>query len=397
MKTRVAVLFGGKSVEHEISVISGIQAVRNMDREKYEITTVYITKKNEFYVGEETGKIEAYKDIPALLKNSKRVILLNEDNGVVLKQYPAPKFGKGIEIPVDVVFPIVHGTNEEDGTLQGYLKTLGVPFVGCDVTASAVGMDKYVSKAVLKENGIPVLDCLIFTTSQYAETDKMLDEIEEKIGYPVIIKPVNLGSSVGIEIAKDREELTEAVDNAFLYSRRILAEHAILNLREVNCAVLGDENEAIASECEEPLHSADILSYEDKYMSGSSKSGGSKGMAGVSRKIPADITPEMKADIQKYAIKAFQSFGCNGVSRIDFMIDADNGKLYFNEMNTIPGSLAFYLWEPLGIPYRELLDRLIALALKKEREEKNVSYTFDTNILAGANLGGSKKLPATGN
>ncbi|MCR5503325.1 MAG: D-alanine--D-alanine ligase [Lachnospiraceae bacterium] len=396
MKTKVAVLFGGKSVEHEVSVISGIQAVRNMDPEKYEITTVYITKKNEFYVGEDTGKIEAYRDIPALLKNSKRVILLNEENRVVLKQYPAPKFGKGIEIPVDVVFPVVHGTNEEDGTLQGYLKTIGVPFVGCDVTASAVGMDKYVSKAILKENGIPVLDCLLFTTSQYAETEKMLDEIEEKIGYPVIIKPVNLGSSVGIVVAKDRAELTDAVDTAFLYARRILAEHAILNLREVNCSVLGDENEAIASECEEPLHSADILSYEDKYMSGSSKSGGSKGMAGVSRKIPADITPEMKADIQKYAIKAFQSFGCNGVARIDFMIDSDNGKLYFNEINTIPGSLAFYLWEAVGMPYRELIDRLIALALKRDREEKSVSYTFDTNILAGANLGGSKKLPASG-
>ncbi|MDD3367835.1 MAG: D-alanine--D-alanine ligase [Lachnospiraceae bacterium] len=390
MKTRIAVLFGGKSVEHEVSVISGIQAMMSMDKEKYDLIPVYITKANEMYIGEEIGNIEAYKDINALLKKSQRVIWVNEGNEVSLMPYPKKLFKNEKNISVDIAFPIVHGTNEEDGTLQGYLKTLGIPFVGCDVTASAVGMDKYIQKAVLKDNGIPVLDCLHFTLSDYTEVDTMVQKIEEKIGYPVIVKPVNTGSSVGISVAKDKTELVKSIDDAYLYAKKILVEHAILNLREINCAVLGDENEAIPSECEEPLHTKDILSYEDKYMGSNAKKGGSKGMASVSRKIPAELTPEKRKEVQDYAVKAFQCLGCNGVSRMDFMIDADNDQLYFNEINTIPGSLAFYLWEPIGIQYSELLDRMIQLALKRDREDKSLTFTFDTNILSTQSLSGAK-------
>lgn len=389
MKTRIAVMFGGKSVEHEVSIISGIQAIMSMDQEKYEITPVYIDKKNEMYVGEEVGNIDAYKDIKGLLAKSRRVIMVNENDNVYLTAYPAKRFGKNITIPVDIAFPIVHGTNVEDGALQGYLKTIGVPFVGCDVTASAVGMDKYVTKAILKDHNVPVLDCCCFTTSDYADMDTLLATIEERIGYPAIVKPLNLGSSVGISVANDRVELIKSVDDAFTYAKRILVEHAIKQLREINCAVLGDENEAIASECEEPLHTKDILSYEDKYLS-NSKSGGSKGMASVSRKIPADLTPEKKKEVQDMAVKSFKTLGCNGVARIDFMIDEENGQLYFNEINTIPGSLSFYLWEPIGIPYRELLDRMIQLALKRKREEDALTFSFDTNILSGQILSGSK-------
>ena len=381
-------MFGGKSVEHEVSVISGIQAIMSMDQEKYEVIPVYLTKKNEMYVGEETGKIEAYKDIPGLLSKSQRVILVNEDDHIVLMPYPVKLFGKkGIE--VDIAFPIVHGTNVEDGALQGYLKTIGIPFVGCDVTASALGMDKYASKVVLKENGVPVLDGYCFTTSDYAEIDIILDKVEKEIGYPAIVKPVDLGSSVGISVARNRSELTNSIDDAFLYARKIIIEHAITKLREINCAVLGDENEAVASECEEPLHTKDILSYEDKYVS-NAKGSGSKGMASVSRKIPAELSPEKRKEVQELAVKSFQKLGCNGVARIDFMIDEENGKLYFNEINTIPGSLAFYLWEPVGISYPELLDRMIRLALKRVREEESITFSFDTNILNQNSLGGVK-------
>lgn len=389
MKTRVAMVFGGKSVEHEVSVISGIQAVMNMDTEKYEVIPVYMTKKNDMYIGEDIGKIESYKDIDGLLKRSQRVIMMNEGDRVVLLQYPFKKFGKNYSQEIDVVFPVVHGTNVEDGALQGYFKTLGVPFVGCDVTASAVGMDKYIMKAILKENDVPVLDARVFTLSDYAEIDEMITKIESSIGYPVIVKPVNLGSSVGISVAKDRVELTRSIDDAYRYATKVLVEHAISNLREINCAVLGDENEAIASECEEPLHTKDILSYEDKYVS-NAKGSGAKGMASVSRKIPAELTPEKRQEVRDLAVRAFQALGCNGVSRIDFMIDEDNGKLYFNEINTIPGSLAFYLWEPIGVPYKELLDRMIGLALKRERTEKNLTFTFDTNILNQSSFGGQK-------
>ena len=389
MKTRVAMMFGGKSVEHEVSVISGIQAYMSMDTDKYDVIPVYMTKNNEMYIGDSIGDIESYKNIDELLKKSQRVIMINEDGRVKLVQYPVKKLGKNVEVGIDVAFPVVHGTNVEDGGFQGYLKTMGIPFVGCDVTASAIGMDKYITKLVLKESNVPVLDARLYTLSDYADMESMMDDIENVFGYPVIVKPVNLGSSVGISVAKSRVELANSVDDAFRYATKVLVEHAITNLREINCSVLGDENDAIASECEEPLHTKDILSYEDKYVS-NAKGSGSKGMASVSRRIPAELTPEKREEVRELAVRSFKALGCNGVSRIDFMIDADTDKLYFNEINTIPGSLAFYLWEPVGVPYKELLDRMIQLALKRERTEESLTFTFDTNILNQASLGGSK-------
>ena len=389
MKTKVAMMFGGKSVEHEVSVISGIQAILSMDTDKYDVIPVYITKNNEMYVGDDIGKIECYKDIDGLLKRSQRAIMIYEGEKVSLVSYPLKKFAKNTEFDIDIAFLVVHGTNVEDGAFQGYLKTLGISFVGCDVTASAVGMDKYIMKMVLKENGVPVLDAKVYTLSDYAQMETLLDNVEKTFGYPVIVKPVNLGSSVGISVAKDRLELSNSVDDAFRYASKILVEHAITNLREINCSVLGDENEAEASECEEPLHTKDILSYEDKYVS-NAKGGGAKGMASVSRKIPADLTPEKREEVRELAVRSFKALGCNGVSRIDFMIDEDTGKLYFNEINTIPGSLSFYLWEPVGVPYKELLDRMIQLALKRVRTEESLTFTFDTNILNTASFGGSK-------
>ncbi len=359
----------------------------SMDTSKYDIIPVYLTKNNEMYIGDDIGKIESYRNINGLLARSHRVVMINEQDRVKLVSYPVKKFGRNPEYEIDMAFPVVHGTNVEDGALQGYFKTLGLPFVGCDVTASAVGMDKYIMKMILKEAGVPVLDASVFTLSDYEDMDGMIKRIEDTIGYPVIIKPVNLGSSVGIGVAKDRSSLTNALDDAFRYASRVLAERAITNLREINCAVLGDENDAIASECEEPLHSEDILSYEDKYVS-NSKSGGSKGMASVSRKIPADITPELRDKIQSLSVRAFKALGCCGVSRIDFMIDADSDELYFNEINTIPGSLAFYLWEPAGLSYAGLLDRMVELTKKRSRTEKNLTFTFDTNILDSASFGG---------
>jgi len=397
MKTKVAVLFGGKTVEHEVSVISGIQAIMAMDTDKYEIIPVYMTKDNDMYTGSSVGDIKAYRDIPALLKKSQRVIMVNEGGRVQLVPYPAKLLGGAKPVDIDIAFPVVHGTNVEDGALQGYLKTVGIPFVGPDVTASAISMDKAITKAVLKEAGVPVLDANVYTMSDYEDIDAVAGDIEKTIGYPVIIKPVNLGSSVGIGIAKSRDELIDAIDDAFRYAVRIMAEHAISKLREINCAVLGDENEAIASECEEPLTSGEILSYEDKYVNsggkkGGTKSGGSKGagMANLSRKIPAELAPGKREEIRELAVKAFKALGCNGVSRIDFMIDEESGKLYFNEINPIPGSLAFYLWEPVGVPYKELLSRMIELALKRMRTEEALTFTFDTNILANARLGGKQ-------
>jgi D-alanine-D-alanine ligase len=391
MKIRVGVFFGGKSVEHEVSVISAIQAFNAFDREKYDVIPVYITKDNEFYTGEYAGKIEEYRDIPALIRKSTRVIVVNDGGRTKLVRYPMKKFGDSTEAEIDVAFPVVHGTNVEDGALQGYFQTLNIPYAGCDVVSSAVGMDKYVMKAVLKDNGIPVLDCVTVTALEYAkDSDKIIDETEQKIGFPAIVKPINLGSSVGIKIGRDKDGLAEALDYAFTFSGRVLVERAITNLREINCSVCGDKDEAEASECEEPIGSDEILSFEDKYVSGGAKDSKSSGMASLKRKIPADISKETREEIRSVAVKAFKCLGCSGVSRIDFMIDSDENKVYLNEINTIPGSLAFYLWESVGVKYPRLLDKMVSLALKREREFKNLNFTFKSNILAEAKLGGVK-------
>ena len=393
MKIKLGVLFGGKSVEHEVSIISALQAAASINREKYDVVPIYMTKKNEFYIGEEIGKIESYRDgIPQLLKKSQQVLMIPANGRVELLHYPLKKLGKSLIETIDVLFPIVHGTNVEDGALQGYLKTLGVPFVGCDVLASAFGMDKYMMKCVWKAAGLPVLDCLRVGYKAYMEApEAFLDKVEKEISYPVIVKPIDLGSSVGIRKALDRAELSDAMDYAFQFAHKVLVERAVEHLKEINCSVLGDFDEAQASECEEPVSSDRILTYEEKYLKkGGSKGEGSDGMASLSRIIPANISEEERAFVRETAVKAFQALDCCGVSRIDFMMDSATREIWINEINTIPGSLAFYLWEPMGVKYTELLDRMIDLALKRDRDQAEISYAFDTNILAGVSFGGAK-------
>ena len=406
MKIKVGVMFGGKTVEHEISIISAIQAMGYLNRDKYDVIPIYITKNNEFYVGENIGRIEAYTDIKKLLSESQRIIMVNEDGKTQLIKYPQKLFSKGVYDYIDIAFPIVHGTNVEDGTLQGYLKMFNIPYVGCDVLSSAVGMDKYVMKTVLKDNGIPVLDCKCYTGNQYDEdADAIVEEIESAIGYPVIVKPVNLGSSIGISKAENRSELYDSLDTAFHYATKVLVETAVQNLKEINCSVLGDYETAEASECEEPVSSDKILTFAEKYIGDGSAKGakggvkggvksspsGSKGMATLKRKIPADITDAQRDEIRALAVKAFKVLGCNGVSRIDFMMNTETQQIWLNEINTIPGSLSFYLWEPLGVKYSELLDKMISYARKRERENDSITYTFDSNVLQGVRLGGGTK------
>lgn len=389
MKIKVGVFFGGKSVEHEISIISSVQAMLAMDTEKYEIVPIYITKQNQMYTGESLLKIEEYKDIPALLKKCKRVFIENIENKVTLLEYPLKRFGKNEINTLDVAFPIVHGTNVEDGTLQGYFNFLNLPYCGCDVLASAVGMDKFFQKAVMKEAGVPVLTAKSFDMKAYNKKEKeILAEIEAEIAYPMIVKPVNLGSSVGIRKVHNREELVDAIDYGFEFSLHVIVEHAVSNLREINCSVLGDYEKARASECEEPVNADEILSYQDKYLNGEKNS--SKGMSSTKRKLPADIPEELKNHIQELALKSFAALKLSGVVRIDFLMDNETKEVWVNEVNTIPGSLAFYLWEATGLKFSELLDEMIRLALKRNREQENVTYSFDTNVLSGIKLGGAK-------
>ncbi len=394
----VAVFFGGRSVEHEVSVISGLQAYYAFDTEKYFPIPVYITKDGDFYTGGNIGEIEAYKDIPALLKSAQRVLLVKEKNGFYLVRYPFKRARNNTLYEIEVAFPVVHGTNVEDGTLQGYFKSVGIPFVGCDVTASAVGMDKSLTKAALKGSGVPVLDCLCLNGKTYhADRQSAVSRIEEATRYPVIVKPVNLGSSVGIKKAANRDELMSAAEDAFSYAPVVLFENAVENLKEINCSVVGDRYEATASVTEEPVGAEGILTFADKYMSASgsktapksgAKTGGTKGagMANLKRRIPADIPADVEQKVKEYSVKAFKTIGCSGVTRIDYLYDTQSGELYLNELNTIPGSLSYYLWEAAGMPFDKLLDKLVSLALKRKREEDELSFSFDTNLLAGVKL-----------
>lgn len=388
-------------MEHEVSVISGLQAMYALNTEKYTPVPIYISKEGILYTGGRVGEIEAYGNIPELLAGAQRVNLVNEKNHYLLVRYPEKKFSNNILAEIEAAFPIVHGTNVEDGTLQGYLKTLGIPFVGCDVCASAIGMDKAVTKAVLRQHGIPVLDC-VCTQSRafYDDAASALDRVEGATSYPVIVKPLNLGSSVGISKVTNRMALKHAMENAFSFADVVLVENAVAHLKEINCAVLGDREEAIASVCEEPIGADEILSYKDKYVgggkggakNGAAKTGGAKssGMANLKRKIPADIPEAVEKAVKDYSVRAFQAIGCEGVTRIDYLYNTETGELYLNELNTIPGSLAFYLWEASGIPFAELLDRLIGLAFKRARKEKGLNFSFDSNILKGMQLKGAK-------
>jgi len=380
MKLNVAVFFGGRSVEHEISIISAQQAIAAADKEKYNIIPIYITKSGIFYSSPEMTKIESFKNIPELLKKSSRVIFVNDEKGAKVESYPKKLFG-GLSQHIDVALPIMHGTNGEDGTLQGYIETLGIPYAGCGVLASAVGMDKVVMKKILKEHGIPVLDCEYFYSSEWYKNKNEIIEKIEKLNYPVIVKPANLGSSVGIKKAADRSALEEAVEEAFVFAEKVLVEHAIENLREINCAAIGDSDEVITSVCEEPF-GGDFLSYEKKYMQGAKSSKTSEGMASLARKVPADLSKEESDTIRRMVSDTFRALGCAGASRVDCMIDTAEGKMYVNEINTIPGSLSFYLWEAAGISFPEVVDRLINIALKTARIKEKLTVTFETDVLS---------------
>lgn len=392
MKTKIAVLFGGHSVEHEVSIISGLQAFAALNREKYDPIPLYIGKDNAFYTGEALGNIDSYKDMKACLAAATRVLLVPGAAGVELIRYPMKKLGNNVVGSFEAALPVVHGTNVEDGTLMGYLEMLGVPYAASDLTSSALGMDKFAMKAVLRQAGLPVLDALEFTGKAYAlDADAVLTKIEEQVGYPVIVKPVNLGSSVGISKAKDRDALRDAMDLAASFSPRILVERAVEHLREINCAVLGDYESARPSACEEPAGADEILSYRDKYLSGGKgKTGGKGGMSSLKRRCPAEIPDEMTAEVQRLAVATFQALGCSGVARVDFLNDKETGGLWVNEINTIPGSLAFYLWEAAGLSFTALLDEMLSLAFKRAREREALTFTYESNILSGVSLGGPK-------
>lgn len=388
MKTNVGVFFGGRSVEHEISVISALQAINAFDQSKYNIIPIYISKQGRWYTGPLTLDVRNYKDMKSLCERSEEVFMrpeygdyklyrANPGGGLFSKKNPVYE-------ELHVVIPVLHGSHGEDGMFEGLLETIGIPFAGCDTLSSANGMDKITMKMILRAEDIPVVDYVWFTDKEWIDNrDAIVDKIEGKLGYPVIVKPANLGSSVGIGKAADRQSLIEKVDNAEKFSQRIIVEHMIEDMMEINCSVLGDADDHQSSVCEEPISKGDFLSYEEKY------GGGAKaGMQASEKKIPADIPVEMSEEIRRMAGETFRVLSCHGVSRVDVMVDRKDNSIYVNEINTIPGSLSFYLWEESGISFTQLMDRLVALALKRKRETDRKTFTYDANIFA---MGGGVK------
>lgn len=391
MKTRIGVFFGGRSTEHEISVLSALQAINAFNKDKYEITPIYITKQGKWFSGKALLDVSNYKNMEALQKVCEEVYMIPEYGDYNLYKKHKPMFGSAVLTTLDVVIPVLHGSNGEDGIFEGVLETIGIPYAGCNTLASANGMDKITMKMVMQSSGIPIVDYVWFTDKQwYTQREKLIAEIEEKIGYPVIVKPANLGSSVGISHADNREELIAKVEVAEQYSTRIVIEDMVEELKEINCSVLGDCDDYRPSVCEEPIKSGDILTYEDKYMGGSKSA---KGMQASQKRIPADLCPEDTERIQFLAGETFRVLSCHGVARIDFIIDRKTGKIYVNEINTIPGSLSFYLWEASGIPFDKLMDTLVTLALKRKRESGMKTVSYDQNIF---NLGKGIKGGKTG-
>lgn len=387
MKIKLGVIFGGETVEHEVSIITAVQAMNSMDEEKYEIIPIYIAKDRTWYTGAMLKEIDVYKNFDDLKRYAKKVTLCKRDGGYYLVNT------KGLIrrdiCELDIVFPIVHGNNAEDGTLQGYLDTVGIPYVGSRVLGSALGQDKVVMKQIFESCKLPIPAYTWFFDSEYLDDSEKIKKNIKKLKYPVIVKPASLGSSVGITVVKDESEIDEAITEAIKYDTKIIVEKVIENMVEVNCSVLGNYEYQTTSELEEVMSTEEFLTYHDKYL-GNAKGGKSKGMASTNRVIPARISDELKNEIKDLSKKVFRCLNLSGVCRIDYLVDKKSNKAYVNEPNTIPGSLAFYLWEPTGKKYSELLDEMITLAIKDYKNRSKKTYSFETNILS--NFNGTKGL-----
>lgn len=391
MRIRVGVIFGGESVEHEVSIISAIQAMNKIDEEKYEIIPIYITKNREWYTGDMLRDIEVYQDLNLIKRYSTNVVLYYKNGSYVLQK----KNGlfKSVVKEIDIAFPVVHGTNVEDGVLQGYLQTIGIPFVGSNVYGSVAGQDKTIMKDIWKEENLPMTKYVWFYDTDYRQDkDSVLDKIKG-LKYPLIVKPATTGSSVGISFCSDLDSLKEGIDEAVQYDTKIIVEEVVQNLKEVNIAVMGNYENQKVSAIEEVLSGNKFLTFQDKYIgNGKGKLKGykqgavkttSKGMASANRKLPADLDPKMQKEIEDIAMRAFKALGSSGNSRIDFLIDEKAKKVYINEINSIPGSLAFYLWDAKDINFTQVLDDMIQIGIKDYKKRISKTHSFESNILAG--------------
>ena len=388
-KIQLGVIFGSRTCEHEVSIISALQLMRAANRKTYDVIPIYISKTGEWFTGDPLLEMTAYSPFEESCKGIVRIALdITSGSGALT----AVELGKSlfakdhlrIVARLDCVIPVMHGMHGEDGTLQGLLEMCNIPYASSGVGASALGMDKVFMKQFFYGNGFPVLPgCWFLRKAWEAEQEKVIREIEQKLTYPVFVKPASLGSSIGVGRAGDRKELKVALDVAFEFDRKVLVEKGIENPLELNCSVLGYNGEARASEIEMPITRGDLLSFFDKYGANAAK-----GMASLKRILPAPIEPALREEIQALSVKIFNSMDCKGVVRIDYMFSPEENALYITEINTIPGSMAFYLWTPCGMTYSELIDQMVQYAMQAQDDKDNCNYAYTSDILRSTALGG---------
>jgi D-alanine-D-alanine ligase len=388
-KLTVGVIFGGRSVEHDVSIVTAQQIMDAFNESRYTVVPIYISRDGKRYTGDTLRQIEHYKDDAILNNDAIESVILSPDvrHHGLIRNPLAGRFSKSEVLRLDVVFPAIHGTHGEDGTLQGLFELADIPYVGFATMGSALANDKIITKQILQQNNIPVVPGITVTRDAWRrEPDAILANIKETMPYPVFVKPATLGSSIGVGRADSDDLLRASIDVATSFDRRVLIEKAVKGI-EINCSVMGYGEDITASVLEQPLSWTDFLAFEDKYLRGSD------GMKSAERIIPAPIEDELTQQIQQTSKDAFATVDGRGICRIDFLVDGESGNYYLNEINTLPGSVALYLWRETGLSASDVVDKLVKLAQDAYADKRRNVYDYKTNLVnvaAGRGLKGVK-------
>ena len=388
-KSSVIVAFGGISPEHEVSVLTGMQALSALEDSEYHTLPLYISKSGRWYTGDVLRDLKNYENLGKLTSDATPCAFTHREDGTpVLKTMNKRLFARSEEHPVYAVLTAFHGSGGENGSFQGVCETYNIPYTGSGVMASSIGMDKVTSKKLCRSEGIPVVDGIDFSESQWIENRSDILKQAKALGDAVIVKPVHLGSSIGVEVVKSEEQAITAVETAFRYDDHLLIEKAITPLMEINCSVMGTADDCRASVCERPMGREELLSFVDKYQSDDA----AKGMASADRVIPADIDDDLAASISETAVRVFKLINGSGLARLDFLVNRDTNEYFFNEINTIPGSFSFYLWKESDIPFTRLLTELIQIAIDQHQKKNGRVQSYETNLLSQKAVKGMKGL-----
>lgn len=377
-KTTVGVIFGGRTVEHDVSIVTGHQVMRALlAHGAYDVVPIYIDRAGGWYTGAPLMDLKHYQqNITDLMGVQEVALSPSTRNGGLIVNPGGGFLRKSRVLELDVLFPTIHGTHGEDGTLQGLAELADIPYVGCGVMASAIANDKVMTKVVMKQYQIPVIDGVSFSREEWeADSDKVMDQATLHLAFPLFVKPATLGSSIGISKAGDKASLRAGIEVALNMDRRVLLEKAAEDAVEINCAVMGHGYEVRASVLEQPVSYNEFLDFSEKYLQGSG------GMKGAERQIPAPIAEDLTQQIQAAAVQAFQALEGSGTARIDFLVRPERAEFYLNEINTMPGSLALYLWQEEGMTASGVVHELVGIAKRVNAAKRANMYDYRTNLV----------------